>query len=232
MCLSEFRACKAILFDFGGTLDSDGEHWLDRFYDLYKDAGFDIPAPEIKRAFYHADSLCYGNSRVMAMGLRPLMAHHVHLQFIALNLEDAGKERQIVENFCSQSEALLRRNACLLSRLKNRYRLGLVSNFYGNVGVLCEEAGLSESLEIILDSAKIGLSKPDAEIFRMALDKLGLPAEQVIFVGDSYERDMIPPRELGMKTIWLKGPVPRMPPHAEPVDHWISSLSALERLLR
>ncbi len=232
MRFSEFYGCKAILFDFGGTLDSDGEHWLDRFYDLYKNTDFDIPAPEIKRAFYHADSLCYGDSRVVAMGLRPLMAHHVHLQFMALNLEDAGKERQIVENFCSQSEALLRRNARLLSRLKNRYRLGLVSNFYGNVRVVCEEAGLLESLEIILDSAKIGLSKPDPEIFRMALEKLGLPAELVIFVGDSFERDVIPPRQLGMKTIWLKGPAPRIPPHAGPVDRWISSLSALESLLR
>ena len=31
-----FPHCEAILFDFGGTLDSDGEHWLDPFYELYE----------------------------------------------------------------------------------------------------------------------------------------------------------------------------------------------------
>jgi putative hydrolase of the HAD superfamily len=138
MRFSKFHESKAILFDFGGTLDSDGEHWLDRFYGLYKSAGLDIPASEIKRAFYDADSLCNGDPQVISSGLRPLMAHHVHLQFMTLNLEDAGKERELVETFCSRSEMVLRRNARLLSRLKHRYRLGLVSNFYGNLGVLWE----------------------------------------------------------------------------------------------
>jgi hypothetical protein len=41
--------CKAILFDFGGTLDSDGEHWLDRVYALYETAGLEVAQPEIKR---------------------------------------------------------------------------------------------------------------------------------------------------------------------------------------
>jgi HAD superfamily hydrolase (TIGR01549 family) len=231
MSLSKFHGCKAVLFDFGGTLDSDGEHWLDRFRELYKNAGLDIPVPEIKRAFYHADSLCNGDSQVISSGLRPLMKHHVHLQFMALNLTDDEKERELVEAFCSKSETFLRRNALLLSRLKHRYRLGLVSNFYGNVGVLCEEAGLSKSLEIILDSVEIGVGKPYPEIFQIALRKLGLPPEQVIFVGDSYERDIIPTQELGMKAIWLKGPNPRIPANTGPLDAWISSLSELEALL-
>lgn len=47
-----FHGCKPILFDFGGTLDSDGEHWLDRFYALYGDVGLRIPVSEIKEAFY------------------------------------------------------------------------------------------------------------------------------------------------------------------------------------
>lgn len=106
-----------------------------------------------------------------------------------------------------------------------------MSNFYGNVACLCREAGLDESLDVILDSNRIGMSKPDAEIFRIALSRLSLPPERVVFVGDSYERDMIPSRELGMKTIWLKGPNPRVPEGAGPVDAWIGSLPELEVLL-
>jgi putative hydrolase of the HAD superfamily len=227
----KFQDCKAILFDFGGTLDSDGEHWLDRFYELYEQAGLDFPPSEIKRVFYHADALCCADPNMVLLGLRPMMKNHVHLQFQALNLEDAEKEDVLVEAFCKKSEKFLRRNARILNRVRHSYRLGLVSNFCGNVATLCREAGLAESLDVILDSTQVGISKPDTEIFRMALERLKLSPEHAIFVGDSYERDMIPARGLGMKTIWLKGPHPRIPLNAGPVDAWISSLPELEVLI-
>lgn len=228
----KFRECRGILFDFGGTLDSDGEHWLDRFYALYQSVGIDFTFAEIKRAFYQADTRCYGDPQVFSLGLRPLMKHHVHLQFEALNLDDPGKEQKLVRKFCAKSEYFLRRNACLLDRMRQHYCLGLVSNFYGNVAAICNEAGLSRSLNVVLDSARIKKSKPNPEIFLIALFKLDLLPKQVVFVGDSYERDMIPAFELGMKTLWLKGPNSRIPENAGgPVDDWISSLTALEMLM-
>ncbi len=227
-----FDQCKAIVFDFGGTLDSDGEHWLDRFYTLYQDLNLRISPSEIKRAFYDADRLCSSDGQVTSLGLRPLMKRHVHWQFTALSLVEEQKEKELVEAFCARSEHFLRRNRPLLRQMRAQYRLGLASNFYGNVAVLCEEAGLAEALDVILDSALIGMSKPDPEIFRAALDRLELPPGEAIFVGDSFERDMIPARALGMKTIWLKGPNPRMPANAGPVDATISSLTELEALVR
>jgi putative hydrolase of the HAD superfamily len=227
----KFVECEAILFDFGGTLDSDGEHWLDRFYALYDEFGPDVPPSEIKRVFYHADAVCCADSQVNSLGLRPLMERHLHLQFEALNLKDGEKKRALVEAFCSKSEGYLQRNACLLQRLKRHYRLGLISNFYGNVAALCEEAGLAKSLEVIVDSIQVGMSKPEPDIFQSALNELNLLPEQVIFVGDSFERDIIPARELGMKTIWLKGPNPRVPDNGGPVDACISSLIQLDELI-
>lgn len=229
--LDRFKASRGILLDFGGTLDSDGEHWLDRFYDLYERAGIGVPRPEIKRVFYHADGLCYGDSTVFGLGLRPLMRRHVRLQLAELGLDAPEKQEQLVEGFCSKTEFFLSRNASLLTRLARRYRLGVVSNFYGNVATLCREAGLAESLDVILDSAQIGVSKPDPAIFRMALARLELEPDEAIFVGDSYERDMMPARRVGMKTLWLKGPNARFPQDPEPVDSCISNLTELESLL-
>ncbi len=226
-----FRTCKGLLLDFGGTLDSDGEHWLDRFYELYDEADIDVPREEIKRVFYRADALCCADPLVLTLRLRPLMRHHVRLQLEALELASPAREDRLVEGFCSRTESILIRNASLLGRLGQRFHLGVVSNFYGNVAVLCEEAGLAPWLEVIVDSTRVGMSKPDPEIFWMALNKLGLKPDETIFVGDSYERDMMPARRLGMKTIWLKGPNPRIPRDAEPVDGCISNLTDLEHLL-
>lgn len=227
----KFRECEAILFDFGGTLDSDGEHWLDRFYALYEQMGLHIPQSDIKRVFYHADELCSSDPQVVSLGLRPLMERHIHLQFTSLNLVDGEIEKRMTEAFCERAEYFIRRNARLLHRIKDHYVLGLVSNFYGNVATLCEEAGLTEILDVILDSAQVGVGKPHPDIFRLALEGLKLPPEKVIYVGDSFERDMIPAREIGMKTIWLKGPNPRIPPNPGPVDASISMLSMLEELI-
>jgi putative hydrolase of the HAD superfamily len=225
-----FSNCQAILFDFGGTLDSDGEHWLDRFYELYEQSGLNLDRDQIKHAFYNADRVCCGDPKVAPMGLRSLMKHHVRLQFQGLSLRDPAKENEIIERFCSKTERALKRNALLLKRLRPVYRLGVISNFYGNVATLCREAGLADSLELILDSTEMGISKPDLEIFRIALRKLDLLPAQTAFVGDSYDRDIMPAQQLGVRTIWLKGPNPRVPESAKHPDYEISSLVELESI--
>ena len=219
------------MFDFGGTLDSDGEHWLDRFYELYDQAAISLPREQIKRVFYEADAMCCSDPLVNKMGLRRLMRHHIRFQFMAHHLSNGSEEEQMIEAFCAKTEDYLERNARLLSRLRDLYKMGVVSNFYGNVAVICEEAGLAHSFATILDSTRLGFGKPEPEIFRLALQQVNVAAEECLFVGDSYERDMLPAIKLGMKTVWLKGPSPRIPENAEPVDGVISNLVELEPLL-
>jgi putative hydrolase of the HAD superfamily len=230
MSIDKFGECRAILFDYGGTLDSDGERWPDRFYILYEEAGLDLPREEIKRAFYYAEDRSYADPSMARLGLRAFMGEHIRLQFEALGLSDGRGERRLADKFCATSEKCLLRAARLLKRAKPRYRLGIVSNFYGNLAGILKEAGLLEFLDVVVDSNRVGVQKPDPWIFRLALAQLGLLAHQVIFVGDSYERDMIPSRELGMKTIWLKGPNAGTVATME-VDACISSLSELEALI-
>lgn len=231
MSFARFRDCGGILFDYGGTLDSDGEHWLDRFYRLYRDFRISIPPEEIKRVFYLADEACCADPEVNEFGLRPLMELHVRRQFDALGMEGEELASDIAAAFCRESERFMSRNAGLLKRLRERFRLGVVSNFYGNVPVICRDGGLADSLETILDSTRFGKAKPEPEIFLAALYKIGLPPCDVVFVGDSYERDMIPARRLGMKAVWLKGPNPRRPPNADPVDAFITNLTQLESII-
>jgi putative hydrolase of the HAD superfamily len=44
--------------------------------------------------------------------------------------------------------------------------------------------GLREYLEVTFTSCYLGLRKPEPEIFRLALDVLGKPAERVLFIDD------------------------------------------------
>ena len=229
-----FRGCAAILFDFGGTLDADGQHWLTRFLALYDAAELAIPGPEITRAFYHAVDTCYADARVALSGLRFLVDYHVHLQFEALSIDDPAKERLLADEFRSGCEAFLHDRIRLLTRLKTAFRLGVVSNFYGNLHIVLEEARLSDLFEVIIDSNVVGVRKPDPRIFRLALAVLGLEGGEVIFVGDSYERDVLPATETGMRAVWLKDDTRglEMERKGIPSGESISRLTDLEELLR
>lgn len=227
-----FKDCKAILFDFGGTLDSDGGHWLDRFYELYQKEELNVPFSELKEAFYYADDICRKDPEVNKLKLHPLITYHVQIQFSKLGLNNRIKKKAIIEAFCKESEYYLKRNSILLNKLHTKYKLGVVSNFYGNVGIICNEMGLADFLDIIIDSEQIGIRKPDTRIFMAAVDALRIDISNIIFVGDSYERDMIPCKKLGMKVIWMKGPKPRIPENPLPVDAEISNLTYLDRLIQ
>jgi putative hydrolase of the HAD superfamily len=226
-----FSQVHAILFDLGGTLDGEGMHWLDRFYNLYKEAGLSVAQERIKEAFYYADLVCCANPETNNLGLRPLIDIHVNIQAERLGLKDAVLVEKLIHKFCSSVEAHFKRNLPLLQRLHTTYRLGVITNYYGNAEVVLQEAGFRPILDVVLDSVRVGLLKPDQALFIMALSRLGVSAEHAVFVGDSYERDMVPAHVLGMKTIWIPGPCPRFTPEPGVVTAVIERLDELERFL-
>ncbi len=226
---------SSILFDFGGTLDSDGGHWLDRFWAIYEKIGLtQLSKPQIKEAFYWADAQADLDPPMKKARLREMMERHVHWQFEKLGLNDPKLEAEAANAFIRPSEKILRRNRTVLERLKVMgIRLGIISNFYGNVETLCQEFGLSPYLDVVLDSAVVGLKKPDPKLFELALQRLGAtsPAE-VAFVGDSFERDMVPAKGLGMQTFWLLGDQRKAPARPTEVDTILYSLEDLLTLLK
>ena len=89
-----------------------------------------------------------------------------------------------------------------LETLRTRgYRLAVVSNADGRVRGLLEEAGLLGYLEFVVDSAEIGVEKPDPRIFQAATARLDLPPSACAYVGDIYEIDVLGARAAGLTPI-------------------------------
>ncbi len=222
---------SSILFDFGGTLDSDGQHWLDRFYRIYDQNGLThVPKARIKEAFYEADEQLEADPTILKAGFRPMIERHVRIQFEKLGLKDPVKEAAVAAAFYRPSEKILHRNRGILEQLQHAgYTMGVVSNFYGNVEALCEEAGLKPFLSVILDSIIVGYKNPTPSFFKWRWMALKRPASNVAFVGDSFERDILPAKALGMMTIWMAGEQDRIPPDPSKVDLIIHSLEDLPR---
>ncbi len=112
-----------------------------------------------------------------------------------------------------------------LEKLSARFPIVLVTNFYGNMHTVLEEFCLSHLFKDVIESAVVGVRKPDLEIFRMGVKALGLEPSETVMIGDSQEKDIIPAQSIGCSTILLHGKS-WSEVHCTP-DQTISSLSEI-----
>jgi HAD superfamily hydrolase (TIGR01509 family) len=101
------------------------------------------------------------------------------------------------------------RSAESLGRLRAAgLRLGVVSNSDGRVEQALQAAGLRDYFEVVIDSALVGLEKPDPRIFQAALAALGVSPQEALYVGDLYEVDVLGARAAGIEAVLLGPPSP------------------------
>jgi putative hydrolase of the HAD superfamily len=93
----------------------------------------------------------------------------------------------------------------VLARLRGRVKLAVCSNFsHGETArEVLADAGLGASFDAIVVSDEIGLRKPKAEIFAAVSERLGIPPEEILHVGDNLEADVGGASAAGMRTAWL-----------------------------
>jgi HAD superfamily hydrolase (TIGR01509 family) len=211
---------STLLFDFGGTLDGPA-HWLDRFLASYIAAGIEITRAELDPAFDHATRIGYGATRVVArFGLTDLVRFLVGHQFeylrksgpdpIRARLDEAaaaGRHRMVeavTNSFVRETSNGLAHSRNVIGALKGRFKLGIVSNFYGNLDRILEESKLDRFFATVADSSRVGIFKPEPGIFEAALKKLQCAPESAAMIGDSLSKDCAPAHKLGMRTVWLR----------------------------
>lgn len=209
----DLSAIKGIIFDYGGTLDSGGNHWSEVIWAAYRKAGVAVGKDEFRDAYVHAE-------RELARTRHILPEHDFHdLLDIKMRLELqwlAGqglfpseqieiKAKEIAQLCYDSAKSHVEAAKPVLDELRKRYPMVLVSNFYGNVESVLRDFGLDRYFDRIIESAVVGVRKPDPKIFRLGVDALGLRPEQVLVVGDSYKKDIVPAETIGCKVLWLKG---------------------------
>jgi FMN hydrolase / 5-amino-6-(5-phospho-D-ribitylamino)uracil phosphatase len=219
----------AVLLDYGGTLDGDAQHWFDHFVALYRDAGVTLPLASLKTAFYDADARLAADTDVRTLGLDAMVRRHVALQLSALASADGDLACRISDAFIADTRRAWDRNRPLLRLLSTRYRLGVVSNSYGNMPALLADADLAR-FAVVVDSEIEGVRKPDPAIYTIAAERLGVAPAAILHVGDSWERDVVAASAAGLHVAWLARADAPQPP--EPPNVWrLASLLDLEALL-
>lgn len=236
-----------LVFDFGGTLDGNGIHWLERTYQFIHERhpeitreAFDKADRASVTAFALGDSSVKGSYQEGSMlpigAMASARAARCTLRETAeaisagiyerLQLSEKTKD-EYVGWFCAGVAESLGQNRRWLQTLQGSYQLAVISNNFGNTRGWCDEYGLSPLLDVIIDSTVLGVAKPDTRIFEAALSELGVAASQAIYVGDSYTADMIGGKNAGMWTAWLVGDQTKECPDPSVVDVRLTHLHEL-----
>ncbi|MDP4198445.1 MAG: HAD-IA family hydrolase [Bacteroidota bacterium] len=91
--------------------------------------------------------------------------------------------------------------------------------------------GLLELLDSITISEEAGFSKPDARIFQIALDRLGLEAQETVMIGDAWENDILGARAAGIRSVWYNAYSSEPPERTVPEIRTFEDSDAILRLL-
>lgn len=211
---------KGIIFDYGGTIDSRGNHWSWIIRDGWKNAGIDCPLDIFRECYVHAERELAKTRHILpGDDFHTLLVKkmRIELQYLA----DNYASRTEVKGFeAAQTEALARGIAqycdqcarqCIeearpvLEQLSARFPMMLVSNFYGNVDSVLRAYDMRRYFQGVIESAVVGVRKPDPRIFMLGVVALGLSPDEVVVVGDSLRKDILPARSIGCHTMWIKG---------------------------
>src|SRR5215510_4347729 len=90
--------------------------------------------------------------------------------------------------------------------------VAVLSNSEGGLAELIEELGWGGIFGAVADSGKLGFEKPGREIFAWTAERLGVPIERVVHVGDSLEADVRGALAAGMGAVWFRTALPAEDP--------------------
>ncbi|MEW6508863.1 MAG: HAD family hydrolase [Bacteroidota bacterium] len=225
-----------IIFDYGGTLDTNGVHWSEKFWEAYQYFNIPISKEEFKNSYQYSEQ----NAQMIITPDSSLVETYVsQLYFQIKYLEKknllSGAFNSIIDElaeYCHRSVTNnIKKSKIIIEGLLNKYSLLVVSNYYGNLSTVLNEIGLKNYFTSIIDSKVVRIRKPDPKIFSLALNSVNSHPYETIVVGDSYTNDILPSKQIGCKTVWLKNKNWEIPTSTESADAIINSLDEIEETI-
>lgn len=205
---------KAIIFDYGGTLDTNARHWSHVLWDGYRKACVSISNEQFKEAYVFAERELAKNRIILPQDnfldlLRKKI--EIEIQYLSqthywdVDSSNQKKKKEEIAQFCyDYVQHILIDSRRILSAVSLKYTTVLVSNFYGNIQAVLSDFHLNYFSSII-ESSVVGVRKPNPRIFELGVEATRCNAEEVLVIGDSFGKDILPAHSIGCKTIWMKG---------------------------
>lgn len=245
---SSLEGLKGIIFDYGGTLDTCGQHWGKKLWHAYERQHVPVTEQQFRDAYVYGERTLgrnpiikpdYTFHRTLSTKIRLEMEHLcTHNAWDASEEEFRAKHQAVLDDLYAEVQATTAHSIGVLRELHERYPMVLVSNFYGNIECVLHEFGFDGLFLDIVESAIVGVRKPDPRIFELGVEELrkgvqevqgaqgvqeewhttplppregqgggssSLAPNEVLVVGDSFYKDILPAQKAGCRTAWFKG---------------------------
>ena len=206
---------KGIIFDYGGTLDTGGCHWGKMLWHAYVRQQVPVTEQQFREAYVHGERTLgrnpiikpdYTFHRTLSTKIR------IEMEYLCTSgawdaTEAAFREKHeaVLNDLYAEVQRITTHSASVLTVLHRQFPMVLVSNFYGNIAEVLREFNLDAFFRDIIESAVVGIRKPDPRIFMHGVEALGMKPSEVIVVGDSFYKDILPAQKAGCQTVWFKG---------------------------
>lgn len=204
---NKMKELDGIIFDYGGTLDSRGDHWSEVIWRGYVSEKVEVTREAFREAYVHAERAlererCIGPQDTFL----EVMRKKIGLQLNYLSIYTPQLHEAISRRCYDSARECVAESAVTLRRLAEKYPLAIVSNFYGNLRAVLADFGVSHLFRAVIDSGETGIRKPDPEIFRTGFRALNISEPgKVLVVGDSVDKDILPAHSIGCRTALLPG---------------------------
>lgn len=238
----EINNLKGLIFDYGGTIDTGGNHWGRVLWHAYEQLGVAVSHDSFKEAYVYAERWLATHpvidpSHTFRQTLESKLS--IELKYLTDNNlwaattdERLQTAQRLLENLYTGVQKAVDGSRRVLLQLAETYPLVLVSNFYGNIHTVLREFQLDTLFGQVIESAVVGVRKPDPRIFTLGVEALKLQPEETLVVGDSYRKDILPAAAAGCHSAWIKGEQWEDEPFDESVpDMIISNLNELLTLI-
>ena len=195
------------IFDYGGTIDTGGQHWGQVLWHAYERHQVPVTEVQFREAYVYAERTLGRNPVIRPdFTFRQTLETKLRLQQEYLKVENEKYWQTILDDLYERTKTMTAQSREVLLQLKDHgLPMVLVSNFYGNMHTVLHEFGFDGLFHKVIESAVVGIRKPDPRIFLLGVEALGLKPEEVTVVGDSLDKDIMPAHEAGCQTIWLRG---------------------------
>jgi len=220
---------RAVAFDaYGTVIDFDEADFIVAFAEVLARQGLEADAAELWRRFLRAAYRIRNENHE-----RP--TYHRFVEAWARQFREAFRQMGLrgdpYDAALYIKEKLARAPAHpeardVLPLVRARYSVALLSNADDDfLGECLERNGLS--FDLVVTSERARALKPDPAIFHHLLGELGLPGEEVAYVGDNPLPDVLGAKRAGLRAVWLDRVGRRRPRRVPAPDLKIRSLREL-----
>ena len=203
-----FGNVKWLFFDVGSTLVSEEKPYFQRLNEI---------AEAVNESF---ESI---QSKVLQLYKEKKKGEHILIN-------DYGIERP---RWRTEDEELYPESYECLEKLSKKYKIGVIANQVPGTAERLEKHGVLKFIDLVIASAEEGLEKPDRRIFELALSRANCRPENAVMIGDRVDNDIIPAKEIGMKTVRVNQGMWKyweVSSEAEQADFEVNNLSEVLKL--